>query len=129
MRAMRRIREPRRPWRVRLGMRIWGLLHRLATGWPCRRCRPHMQVWMEGFHDATNVRLGKPVFRAVSFGRFAGGELDGGYHRACLGCRLLRMSLRLVSRTPWDQAQVPPGSARPKAARAGIGNGIREEDP
>ncbi len=129
MRAMRRIRESGRPWRVRLGMRAWGLLHRLAAGWPCRRCRPNLRVWMEGFHDATNVRLGKPVFRAVSFGRFASGELDGGYHRACLGCRLLRMSLRLGARTTWDQARVPRRKALAEAAHAGIGNGIREEDP
>ncbi len=129
MRAMRRIREPRRPWRVRLGMRTWGSLHRLATGWPCRRCRPNMQVWMEGFHDATNVRLGKPVFRAVSFGRFVSGELDGRYHRACLGCRLLRMSLRFVAHTPESHARAPRRGALAEAARARIGNGTREEEP
>ncbi len=129
MRAMRRIREPRMPWRVRMGMRTWELLHRLAAGWPCLRCRSNIREWMEGFHDATNVRLGKPVFRAVSFGRFASGELDGGYHRACLGCRLLRMSLRLVAGTPRDHARVPRRRALAEAARAGIGNGIRKEDP
>ena len=129
MRAVHRIREPRKPWRVRLGMRTWELLHRLAADWPCRRCRPNIRVWMEGFHDATNVRLGKPIFRAVSFGRYASGELDGGYHRACLGCRLLRMSLRLVARTPWSQTRTPRRGAPAEGARAGIGNGIREEDP
>ncbi len=126
---MHRIREPRRPWRVRMGMRTWELLHRLAAGWPCRRCRPNMRAWMEGFHDATNVRLGKPVFRAVSFGRFASGELDGRYHRACLGCRFLRMSLHLVARTPWSQTRVLRRRTPAIAPRARIGNGIQEEDP
>ena len=88
-----------------------------------------MRVWMEGFHDAVNVRLGKPVFRDISFGRFASGELDGRYHRACLGCRLLRMSLRLVARTPWSQARALRRREPAEAARARIGNGIQEEDP
>ena len=122
---MDRIRELRKPWRVRLATRVWGTLHRLAAGWPCRRCRPNMRVWMEGFHDAVNVRLGKPVFRAVSFGRFATEELEGRQHGACFSCFFVRIALRGIGGIPREDTGTPPWR-RSHPAPGALGNGLKK---
>ncbi len=126
---MHRIRKPRKPWRVRLGMRTWGSLHRLAAGWPCRRCRPNMRVWMEGFHDAVNVRLGKPAFRAVSFGRFATGELEERQHAACLICFFVRTALRTIGGIPREDAGTPRLRRSQVPAADALGNGLEKGGP
>ena len=58
-----------------------------------------MVVWMQGLHDAVNVRLGKRPFRPEAFARFSAGALNGSYHFGCFGCRVARWGSRLVART------------------------------
>ncbi len=86
--------------RLRFGRTLWRTLHGVAERWPCGRCRPRMSVWMQGLHDAVNVRLGKRPFRPDSFARYESGSLEGSYHRACFGCRLARVGSRWVARAP-----------------------------
>jgi len=59
-----------------------------------------MIVWMQGLHDAVNVRLGKRSFRPASFAQFVSGALEGGYHLSCFTCRIARQGARLVARAP-----------------------------
>ncbi len=89
--------------KIRFGRGLWRSLHRLADGWPCARCRPHMTVWMQGLHDAVNVRLGKPPFRPESYARYASGSLERGFHPGCLGCRIARAWSRFLARAPRPQ--------------------------
>lgn len=86
--------------RIRFGRALWRVLHGVADRWPCRRCRPRMSDWMQGLHDAVNVRLGKPPFRSDSFARYESGSLEGPYHRLCFGCRLGRVASRWLARAP-----------------------------
>jgi len=83
-------------------------LHSLSERWPCARCRPAFVVWMQGLHDAVNVRLGKRPFRPDSFARFSSGDLDGAYHAGCFGCRLARRGSRLLARAPRSSGVHPP---------------------
>src|SRR6266566_5947701 len=89
--------------RLRFARTLWRMLHGVAEGWPCGRCRPRMSVWMQGLHDAVSVRLGKRPFRPDSFARYESGSLEGPYHRACFGCRLARIGSRWVARAPRPQ--------------------------
>jgi len=101
--ATRSARIDRSAWmsqKIRFGRHLWKTLHRIADGWPCRRCRPQMTVWMQGLHDAVNVRLGRPVFFPESYARYSSGSLDGGFHLGCIGCRVARVGSRLVARAP-----------------------------
>ncbi len=123
-----RERRPPNPVLTRLGAFTWVALRVLSQRWPCPQCRPNLTQWTEGLHDAVSSRLGRPPFRAVSFGRFTRGELEGRYHRACLGCRTLRLSLRLVARVPRGQTGAPRLRTRAEAAAVGIGNGFGEEE-
>ena len=86
--------------KIRFGRTLWKSLHGLADGWPCARCRPEMIVWMQGLHDAVNVRLGKPPFRPDSYARYASGLLERGFHAGCLGCRIARAGSRFLARAP-----------------------------
>ncbi|HYU07529.1 MAG TPA: hypothetical protein VEM77_10175 [Thermoplasmata archaeon] len=86
--------------RLRFGRALWRMLHGVAEGWPCGRCRPRISVWMQGLHDAVNVRLGKRPFHPDSFARYESGFLEGPYHRACLGCHLARVGSRWLARAP-----------------------------
>ena len=89
--------------KIRFGRGLWKSLHRMADGWPCARCRPQMTVWMQGLHDAVNVRLGKPPFRPDSYARYASGSLERGFHPGCLGCRIARAGSRFLARAPRPQ--------------------------
>jgi len=89
--------------KIRFGRSLWKSLHGLADGWPCARCRPQMTVWMQGLHDAVNVRLGKPPFRPDSYTRYASGSLEHALHRGCLGCRVARAGARFLARAPRPQ--------------------------
>ena len=89
--------------KIRFGRSLWKSLHRMADGWPCARCRPEMTVWMQGLHDAVNVRLGKPPFRPESHARYASGSLERGFHPGCLGCRIARAGSRFLARAPRPQ--------------------------
>ncbi|TLZ94754.1 MAG: hypothetical protein E6J95_03455 [Methanobacteriota archaeon] len=88
------------PFRRWLGKSLWKGLHGMSERWPCGRCQPSMVVWMQGLHDAVNVRLGKPSFSPSAFERFSSRALEGSYHRGCFGCRVARWGSRLVARTP-----------------------------
>lgn len=55
---------------------------------------------MQGLHDAVNVRLGKGPFRPESYGRFASGALEGGYHGTCMACRVARLGARVLAQSP-----------------------------
>src|SRR3989442_12222305 len=76
--------------RIRFGRGLWKSLHRMADGWPCARCRPQMTVWMQGLHDAVNVRLGKPPFRPDPYARYASGSLEPGFPPGSPGARSRR---------------------------------------
>ena len=89
--------------KIRFGRNLWKSLHGLAHGWPCARCRPQMSVWMQGLHDAVNVRLGKPPFRPDAYARYASGLLERGFHAGCFGCRIARAGARFVARAPRPQ--------------------------
>ena len=89
--------------KIRFGRTLWKSLHGLADGWPCARCRPQMMVWMQGLHDAVNVRLGKPPFRPDSYARYASGLLERGFHAGCFGCRVARAGSRFLARAPRPQ--------------------------
>jgi len=86
--------------KIRFGRTLWKSLHGLADGWPCARCRPQMIDWMQGLHDAVNVRLGKPPFRPDSYARYASGLLERGFHSGCFGCRVARAGSRFLARAP-----------------------------
>lgn len=73
--------------RIQFGRTLWRSLHGLADRWPCDRCRPSLVVWMQGLHDAVNVRLGKRPFRPDAFQRYASGSLEGRFHLGCFSCR------------------------------------------
>ncbi len=88
-----------------------------------------MRVWMEGFHDAVNVRLGKPVFRAVSFGRFATGELEGRQHAACLSCFFVRTALRGIGGIPREDTDTPRRRRSHVPAADALGNGVEKGGP
>ncbi|TLZ57065.1 MAG: hypothetical protein E6K15_04150 [Methanobacteriota archaeon] len=94
------MRRVRMSLRIRFGRTLWTGLHGLSERWPCRRCRPSMIVWMQGLHDAVNVRLGKRPFRPEALAQFSSGALNGSYHLGCFGCRIARWASRLVARTP-----------------------------
>ena len=94
------VRSVRTSLRIRFGRTLWTVLHGLSEGWPCRRCRPSMVAWMQGLHDAVNVRLGKRPFHPEALVRFSSGALNGSYHIGCFGCRIARWASRLVARTP-----------------------------
>jgi len=89
--------------RIRFGRSLWKSLHGVADGWPCARCRPLMTVWMQGLHDAVNVRLGKPPFRPDSYAKYASGLLERAFHPGCLGCRVARAISRFLARAPRPQ--------------------------
>ena len=89
--------------KIRFGRSLWKSLHRMADGWPCDRCRPQTTVWMQGLHDAVNVRLGKPPFRPDSYAQYASGSLERGFHPGCLGCRIARAGFRFLARAPRPQ--------------------------
>jgi len=89
--------------RIRFGRTLWKSLHGLADGWPCARCRPQMIVWMQGLHDAVNVRLGKPPFRPDAYAQYASGLLERGFHAGCFGCRVARAGSRVLARAPRPQ--------------------------
>jgi len=93
------VRRVRMSLRIRFGRTLWTGLHRLSERWPCRRCRPSLVIWMQGLHDAVNVRLGKRPFRPEAFARFSAGALNGSYHFGCFGCRVARWGSRIVART------------------------------
>ena len=93
------VRRVRMSLRIRFGRTLWTGLHGLSERWPCRRCRPSLVVWMQGLHDAVNVRLGKRPLRPEAFARFSAGALNGSYHFGCFGCRVARWGSRLVART------------------------------
>ncbi len=90
-------------FRIRFGRTLWKSLHGLADGWPCARCRPQMMVWMQGLHDAVNVRLGKPPFRPDSYAQYSSGLLERGFHAGCFGCRVARAGSRVLARAPRPQ--------------------------
>ena len=90
-------------FKIRFGRTLWKSLHGLADGWPCARCRPLMLVWMQGLHDAVNVRLGKPPFRPDSYAQYASGLLERGFHAGCFGCRVARAVSRFLARAPRPQ--------------------------
>src|SRR2546422_1070500 len=94
-------------FKVRFGRSLWKSLHRMADGWPCARCRPEMTIWMQGLHDAVNVRLGKRPFRPDSYARYVSGSLERGFHSGCLGCRVARAGSRFLARAPRPQIQTP----------------------
>jgi len=84
--------------KIRFGRGLWKTLHRMAHGWPCRRCRPQMTVWMQGLHDTVNARLGRLIFVPDAYARYSSGSLEGGFHPGCIGCRIARASSRLLAR-------------------------------
>jgi len=86
--------------KIRFGRTLWATLHDTADRWPCDRCRPELSTWMQGLHDAVNVRLGKRSFRPVAYGRFMSGALEGAYHGRCVGCRLVRLGARVLAQSP-----------------------------
>ena len=90
-------------FKIRFGRTLWKSLHGLADGWPCARCRPQMMAWMQGLHDAVNVRLGKPPFRPDSYAQYASGLLERGFHAGCFGCRVARVGSRVLARAPRPQ--------------------------
>lgn len=94
-------------FRRQLGKSLWKGLHGMSERWPCRRCQPWLVVWMQGLHDAVNVRLGKPPFHPEAFERFSSGALGRGFHRGCFACRVARWGSRLVAQTPRQ-----PGASR-----------------
>ena len=94
-------------FKIRFGRSLWKSLHRMADGWPCARCRPEMTIWMQGLHDAVNVRLGKRPFRPDSYAQYASGSLERGFHSGCLGCRAARAGSRFLARAPRPQIQTP----------------------
>src|SRR5256712_7569089 len=76
--------------KIRFGRGLWKSLHRMADGWPCARCRPQMTVWMQGLHDAVNVRLAKPPVPPGAEPRCASGSLARRFHPCGLGCPTAR---------------------------------------
>lgn len=89
--------------KIRFGRSLWKSLHGLADSWPCAQCQPQMSVWMQGLHDAVNVRLGKPPFRPDAYARYASGLLERGFHAGCFGCRVARAGSRFLARAPRPQ--------------------------
>ncbi|HLB66927.1 MAG TPA: hypothetical protein VJN63_00385 [Thermoplasmata archaeon] len=87
-------------FKIRFGQTLWMTLHKMADRWPCDRCRPELSAWMQGLHDAVNVRLGKSPFRPEAYGRFASGALEGGYHGTCIACRVARIGARVLAQSP-----------------------------
>ncbi len=99
---------PRRiRFKIRFGRMMWSYLHESATRWGCERCRPSLSVWMEGLHDAVNLRLGKRVFKQGSLAKFRAGALEGRYHATCFGCRTFRVGARILAQ---EIRQRPSGS-------------------
>ena len=93
-------------FKIRFGRTLWRTLHGVADDWPCDRCRPQMTLWMQGLHDAVNVRLGKRPFRPDSYARYSSGALEGGFHPGCLACRIARAGSRLLARAPKPAAGI-----------------------
>ena len=100
------------PFRARFGRVLWIGLHGMSERWPCSRCGPSLTLWMQGLHDAVNVRRGKRPFRPDAFATFASGSLEGAYHRGCFGCRLARGGSRLISRAPQPSKGLAPMGGR-----------------
>ncbi|MFQ5919847.1 MAG: hypothetical protein ACE5I4_07375 [Thermoplasmata archaeon] len=90
---------------------------------------------MEGFHDAINVRLGRPLYKVASYNEFIAGGLRGRYHTTCLACLSLRGVLGAIQKVSRTNS---PGRASTRVsslAGGGPANGrpagtaLRQEEP